>query len=105
MIVLGLAVRGLSVQFPTDEAPEREEVGVAVPVECGQWGTDRTQWAAERILRTDGDQGGPAVRITLPDGRMVRSDDPAAGAALSEALGRSVTLLASAPRRELRRWY
>ena len=42
---------------------------------------------------------GPAatVQITLPDGAQVRSDDPDRDRLLSEALGRPVTLLNSAP--------
>lgn len=39
----------------------------------------------------------PQVRITLPDGREVLSDDPDRDRLLSEALGRSVTLKSSAP--------
>jgi uncharacterized protein len=39
----------------------------------------------------------PAVRIMLPDGREVLSDDPDRDRQLSEALGRSVTLQCSAP--------
>jgi uncharacterized protein YcbX len=37
------------------------------------------------------------VRITLPDGRTVFSSDPGAGALLSEALGKAVTLLSASP--------
>jgi uncharacterized protein YcbX len=39
----------------------------------------------------------PAVRITLPDGRIVAADGDGADAALSAALGRAVALAASAP--------
>jgi uncharacterized protein YcbX len=39
----------------------------------------------------------PPVRITLPDGGDVRSDNPDRDRVLSEALGRSVTLKSSAP--------
>jgi MOSC domain-containing protein len=39
----------------------------------------------------------PAVRITLPDGRVVRSDDQDVDPTLSQALGRSVTLASRAP--------
>lgn len=39
----------------------------------------------------------PPVRITLPDGRTVRSDEPGVDKALSEVLGRRVCLAASAP--------
>lgn len=39
----------------------------------------------------------PAVRITLPDGRIVRSDDPDVDAALSADVGRNVALDRSAP--------
>jgi uncharacterized protein len=37
------------------------------------------------------------VRITLPNGRMISSDDPRIGAVLSDALGKSVTLLSASP--------
>ncbi|HUG29111.1 MAG TPA: MOSC N-terminal beta barrel domain-containing protein [Candidatus Limnocylindria bacterium] len=39
----------------------------------------------------------PAVRITLPDGRIVRSDDPDVDATLSADVGRDVALDRSAP--------
>jgi uncharacterized protein YcbX len=39
----------------------------------------------------------PPVRITLPDGEVIRSDESGADAALSNALGRSVTLATVAP--------
>jgi uncharacterized protein YcbX len=39
----------------------------------------------------------PAVRITLPDGEVIRSDDAGADAVLSNALGRPVTLATVAP--------
>ena len=39
----------------------------------------------------------PAVRITLPDGRIIRSDDPDIDRVLSADLGRDVTLDRSAP--------
>jgi uncharacterized protein YcbX len=39
----------------------------------------------------------PAVRITPPDGRVVRSDDQDVDPTLSQALGRSVTLESRAP--------
>ncbi|MDQ5857629.1 MAG: MOSC domain-containing protein [Acidobacteriota bacterium] len=39
----------------------------------------------------------PAVRITLPDGRVVRTDDVEANRVLSDALGREATLTAVAP--------
>ncbi len=39
----------------------------------------------------------PAVIITLPDGDVIRSDDPGADAALSNVLGRPVTLATVAP--------
>lgn len=44
--------------------------------------------------RADGDA--TAVQITLPDGQLVRSDDPDRDRLLSEALGRPVTLESSA---------
>lgn len=39
----------------------------------------------------------PAVRITLPDGRVVRTDDDGANRLLAEALGHEATLTAIAP--------
>ena len=39
----------------------------------------------------------PPVHITLPDGEVIRSDDAGADAALSNALGRPVTLATVAP--------
>ena len=39
----------------------------------------------------------PAVRITLPDGRVVRTDDAGANRLLSDALGHETTLTAVAP--------
>lgn len=42
------------------------------------------------------DPGDGHVRIVLPDGEMVRSDDPAAGDVLSSALGRPVELCSTA---------
>lgn len=39
----------------------------------------------------------PPVRISLPDGALVRSDDPGIDATLSKAAGREVTLAAIAP--------
>lgn len=39
----------------------------------------------------------PAVRITLPDGSTLRSDEPGVDDALSSLLGRSVTLTSVAP--------
>ena len=44
-----------------------------------------------------GADGLPAVRITLPDGRIVQSDDPDVARVLSADLGRDVTLDRSAP--------
>ena len=44
-----------------------------------------------------GTDGLPAVRITLPDGRIIRSDDPEADRVLSADLGRDVALDRSAP--------
>jgi uncharacterized protein YcbX len=44
------------------------------------------------------DQGGtPRIRITLPDGQTVLTDDKAAADLLSSALGRPVRLLSAAP--------
>lgn len=39
----------------------------------------------------------PPVRITLPDGTIIRSDQPGADALLSHALGREVALIGEAP--------
>jgi len=39
----------------------------------------------------------PPVRITFPDGRLVTSEDPELSRLLSEALGREVVLMTSAP--------
>jgi uncharacterized protein YcbX len=39
----------------------------------------------------------PAVRITLPDGRVMRSDDRAFNAILSQAVGRPVAFVSRAP--------
>ncbi len=44
-----------------------------------------------------GADGLPAVRITLPDGRIIQSDDPDADRVLSADLGRDVALDRSAP--------
>ena len=44
-----------------------------------------------------GNDGLPAVRITLPDGRIIRSDDPDVDRVLSADLGREVALDSSAP--------
>ena len=44
-----------------------------------------------------GADGLPAVRITLPDGRIIRSDDPDVDRVLSTELGRDVALERSAP--------
>jgi uncharacterized protein YcbX len=44
-----------------------------------------------------GAEGLPAVRITLPDGRIIRSDDPDVDRVLSTDLGREVALDRSAP--------
>jgi len=45
-----------------------------------------------------GGEGMPPVRITLPDGEMVTSEDADAEARLSASLGRAVRLLKSAPK-------
>ncbi len=44
-----------------------------------------------------GADGPPAVRITLPDGRIIRSDDPDIDQVLSADVGRDVALDQSAP--------
>jgi uncharacterized protein YcbX len=48
--------------------------------------------AAAYVEEPKADGGAAPVAITLPDGRMVRSDDPDRDRLLSEALGRAVTL-------------
>jgi uncharacterized protein YcbX len=45
-----------------------------------------------RYVVEPSDVATPTVEITLPDGRMVRSDDPSVHALLTEFLGRPVTL-------------
>ena len=52
--------------------------------------------AAEYVEEPEVDGHAAPVRITLPDGRQVMSDDPERDALLSEALGRPVTLESSA---------
>jgi uncharacterized protein YcbX len=52
---------------------------------------------AEYVEEPAPDGEPPPVRITLPGGREVLSDDPDRDRVLSEALGRSVTLMSSAP--------
>jgi uncharacterized protein YcbX len=53
--------------------------------------------AAEYLEAPDANGAPPPVRITLPDGTTVRSDDAGVDAALSEALGRAVRLQTTAP--------
>jgi uncharacterized protein YcbX len=53
--------------------------------------------AASNVDEPSPDGDPPPVRITLPDGREVTSDDPDRDRLLSEALGRPVTLKSSAP--------
>jgi uncharacterized protein YcbX len=53
--------------------------------------------AASYVAEPAPDGEPPAVRITLPDGREVTTDDPDRDGLLSEALGRSVTMSSSAP--------
>jgi uncharacterized protein YcbX len=53
--------------------------------------------AAEFVAEPVPGEGPPQVRITLPDGRVVTSDDPDIDAALSDAVGRPVTLASTAP--------
>lgn len=55
------------------------------------------QCRAEFAEEPDGHDGPAAVRITLPDGSVVTSDDTGVDEALSTALGREVTLTAVAP--------
>jgi uncharacterized protein len=52
---------------------------------------------AFRAALAQGDSDSPAVRITLPNGQTISSDDPAIDSVLSQAIGRPVTLLNSAP--------
>lgn len=56
-----------------------------------------TLFSFRAAVADPGDGLKPSVRITLPDGRTIRGDDPDAGEILSNALGRPVALLASAP--------
>jgi uncharacterized protein YcbX len=49
----------------------------------------------------DPDIAGRPVEITLPDGRVVSTDDPSASAAVSEAIGHEVTLEALRPADDL----
>lgn len=50
-----------------------------------------------RAALSQPDGEGAAVRITLPDGRVISSSDPDVEATLSEAVGRPVAFLKSAP--------
>ncbi len=52
---------------------------------------------AARYLEEPVGDGAPTVEIELPDGERVRTDDPGIDDALSDALGRSVTLWARQP--------
>jgi len=52
---------------------------------------------AEYVEAPQPDCALPSVRITLPDGAVIDSDDPNVDAVLSRALGREVTLLAEPP--------
>jgi uncharacterized protein len=67
----------------------------AVVADDGRFGSGKT---SRRFTRIDGLLGCTAVYdgatpvLTLPDGAVVRADDPAAGELLSAALGRTVTL-------------
>lgn len=56
-----------------------------------------TLFSFRAALADSGAAAKPSVRITLPDGRTIRGDDPDPAEILSQALGRPVTLLASAP--------
>lgn len=62
-----------------------------------KWGT-LFGYRAEFVETPRSPDALPAVRITLPDGRVVRTDDAeAANRVLSDALGREATLTAVAP--------
>src|SRR5882724_2809283 len=52
---------------------------------------------AEFVSEPSDNEAPPPVRITLPDGTTVTSDDPAVDEVLSAALGRAVTLASTAP--------
>jgi hypothetical protein len=52
---------------------------------------------AEYLEPPDPEREAPPVHITLPDGSVVRSDDPGVDDALSSALGRPVRLSSGAP--------
>lgn len=53
--------------------------------------------AAEYVDEPGTDGAAATVRITVPDGRAVTTDDPDRDAILSEGLGRAVTMSSSAP--------
>lgn len=54
------------------------------------------KWARLFDCRAEFQDGSGAVRITLPDGKTVSADDPAAGELLSSLFGRKATLETSA---------
>jgi len=75
---------------------DRETGKVASAKDPRKWPT----LIAHRATYVDppaGNDGLPAVRITLPDGRIIRSDDPDVDRVLSADLGRDVALEGSAP--------
>lgn len=88
------------------ESPDRAEVvasGVAgdrawalMDTETGKVASAKHPrlWGALLAFRAIARDG--AVEITLPDGAVIRSDDPAVDARLSEAVGREVHLTATA---------
>jgi MOSC domain-containing protein len=55
------------------------------------------KWARLFECRAKYVEGSGAARVTLPDGRTVRTDDSGASEALSRALGRPATLQSRAP--------
>jgi uncharacterized protein YcbX len=60
------------------------------------WGP-MLEWSAAYVEEPEADGAPAPLRITLPDGREVLSEDPDRDRLLSEALGRPVTLQSSAP--------
>lgn len=61
--------------------------------ETGRVGSAKQPSRWRRLLQVRAEAGGPGgVRLRLPDGRAVSSDDPAVDGILSEFLGRPVTL-------------
>ncbi|MDQ1466265.1 MAG: uncharacterized protein QOH10_680 [Actinomycetota bacterium] len=96
-------------QLETAEVTERGTVGdrayAVIDVETGKVASAKQPRKWARLLECSAtfveaavaNAPAPAVRITLPDGSEVRSDDAKVDATLSAALDREVTLAATAP--------